>query len=242
MAEQIASAHKRFSELAGSQVLSAVVRLGELYELAAAVNPRSTLNRPKDEAEREERQTRFNRICGEIGVLGDTLVAAGLATKTAGTALPSQYLCAIKTEAAKAVLTFFASDYGRGYLERLLALGIDPVAQEKAASATNGPLSGMTFVLTGTLSRPRSEIADQIKAAGGTVQESVTKHTRFLVAGDNVGATKISKARSLGTGVLDEAGLAALLTGSRPFEPEPAAPAKPAEPGAASPYRQQELF
>lgn len=242
VAEQIASAHKRFSELAGSPVLSAVVRLGELYELAAAVNPRSTLNRPKDEAEREERQTRFNRICGEIGVLGDTLVAAGLATKTAGTALPSQYLCAIKTEAAKAVLTFFASDYGRGYLGRLLALGIDPAAQERASSATNGPLAGMTFVLTGTLSRPRGEIADQIKAAGGTVQDSVTKHTRFLVAGDNVGATKISKARSLGTEVLDEAGLAALLAGARPFGPEPAAPAKPAEPGASSPYRQQELF
>lgn len=248
VAEQIASAHARFSELPGSPVLAAVLRIGELYDQAALVNPRSTLNRPKDEAEREERQARFNRICGEIGVLGDDLVAAGVASKTPGTTLPPQYMSVIKTEAAKAVLGFFASDYGKGYLKRLQDLGIDPQAKPKAAAG--GPLAGLTFVLTGTLSQPRGAFEARIRAAGGVVQDAVSKHTRFLVAGADAGSTKVTKARSLGTEVLDEAGLLALLAGSaapapraepKP-EPQPtqAAPAK--KKTTDTPFRQQELF
>lgn len=242
VAEQIASVHARLSELPDSPHLAAVLRLSELYDLAASVNPRSTLNRPKDDAERKERQTRFNRLCGEIGVLGDTLVAAGIATKTPGTALPPLYSSVIKTEAAKSVLAFFASDYGKRYLERLLALGIDPAAKVKASAGADAPLAGVTFVLTGTLSQPRNEFAERIKAAGGVVQDSVSKNTRYLVAGAEAGATKVAKARSVGTAVLDEAGLLALLSGAS--APQPPAPEPPArKPAAASaPYRQQELF
>ncbi len=239
VAEQIASAHAHFSELPNSPVLAAVLRLNDLYSLAATVNPRSTLQRPKDDAEREARQTRFNRICGEIGVLGDDLVAAGVAAKTPATALPSQYSCVIKTEAAKAVLGFFASEYGKAYLERLHALGIDPKAKAKTAAAVNAPLAGVTFVLTGTLSLPRNEYADRIKDAGGIVQEAVSKNTRFLVAGTDAGAAKITKARNLGTNVLDEAGLRALLSGST--VPQPTKPSAP-PPAAVAPYQQQELF
>jgi DNA ligase (NAD+) len=211
------------------------------------VNPRSTLNRPKDDADREERQARFNRICGEIGVLGDDLVGAGVATKTPATALPPQYLCVIKTEAAKAVLGFFASDYGASYLGRLLALGIDPQAKPKAAAPADAPLAGQTFVLTGTLSQPRGDVAARIKAAGGVVQDAVSKNTRFLVAGAEAGASKIAKARSLGTAVLDEAGLLALLSGTSapvaaPERPVPDGPSPARPKPAAAPFRQQELF
>jgi DNA ligase (NAD+) len=246
VAEQIASAHARFSELPNSPILTAVLRLGERYDQAASENPRSTLNRPKDDAEREERQTRFNRVCGEIGVLGDTLVAAGVAIKTPGTALPPLYSSVIKTEAAKSALAFFASDYGKSYLERLRALGIDPQAKPKSAPVADAPLAGVTFVLTGTLSQPRPEFAARIKAAGGTVQEAVSKNTRYLVAGAEAGASKISKARSLGTTVLDEAGLLALLAGTSVPAPAPQPTAQPVKQpkakASAEPYRQQELF
>jgi len=242
VAEQIATAHSRLSELPDSPVLAAVLRLSDLYDQAAAVNPRSTLNRPKDEAEREERQTRFNRICGEIGVLGDTLIAAGVAAKTPGTALPPQVTCVIKTEAAKAVLGFFASDYGKAYLGRLLALGIDPQAKPKAALAADAPLAGATFVLTGTLSQPRNDFAARIKAAGGIVQEAVSKNTRYLVAGAEAGAAKLTKARSLGTTVLDEAGLLALLSGTSAPAPLPEKPAPKKQKQNPAPFHQQELF
>lgn len=244
VAEQIAAAHTRFSELPNSPILNAVLRLNERYDDASQANPRSTLQRPKDDAERKERQARFNRICGEIGVLGDSLVAAGVATKTPGTALPPLYSSSIKMEAAKAALGFFASDYGKRYLERLLALGIDPQAKPKTAIATNAPLSGVTFVLTGTLSLPRGDYAAQIKVAGGIVQEAVSKNTRYLVAGTDAGANKIAKAHSLNTPVLDEAGLLDLLGGAS--APTPVAPLKtpirPPQKAPGKPYQQQELF
>ncbi len=252
VAEQIAAAHARFSELPGSPVLTAVLRLSELYDLAATVNPRSTLHRPKDDAEREERQTRFNRLCGEIGVLGDDLVAAGAATQTPGATMPSQYTSVIKTEAARAVLTFFASDYGKAFLERLRALGIDPAAKPKLAPAADAPLAGLTFVLTGTLSQPRNAFAERIKAAGGVVQDAVSRHTRYLVAGADAGSAKVSKARELGTAVLDESGLLALLAGAAAAKPPAEAKPEPPPPKAKAaktqnaraqePFHQQELF
>ena len=117
----------------------------------------------------------------------------------------------IKVEAAKAVLGFFASDYGRRFAAQLAALGIDPVSEKSAPAKTSGPLAGMGCVLTGTLSRPRGEYAKLIEAAGGIVQSAVTSKTRYLVAGENTGATKTAKARELGTEVIDEKRLLELL-------------------------------
>ena len=119
----------------------------------------------------------------------------------------------IKVEAAKAVLNFFASDYGKKFAARMSAMGIDPAAEKAAAVRTEGPLVGAGCVLTGTLSRPRGEYAKLIEAAGGIVQSAVTSKTRYLIAGANVGATKTEKARALGTEVIDEARLLELLNG-----------------------------
>ena len=116
----------------------------------------------------------------------------------------------IKVEAAKAVLEFFASAYGQAFLSRLASLGIDPRREERMVAA-DGPLAGVGCVLTGTLSRPRGDYAKLIEAAGGVVQSAVTSKTRYLIAGANVGATKTAKARALGTEVIDEARLLALL-------------------------------
>ena len=109
------------------------------------------------------------------------------------------------------MLAFFESAYGRRFASRMAALGIDPVAPAAAAKATTGPLVGAGCVLTGALSRPREEYARLIEAAGGIVQSAVTKKTRYLIAGENVGATKTEKARRLGTEVIDEAKLRELL-------------------------------
>lgn len=117
----------------------------------------------------------------------------------------------IKVEAAKAVLGFFASDYGKAFAARMVKLGLDPKSEKKPAAKTAGALAGMGCVLTGSLSRPRSEYAALIEAAGGIVQSSVTSKTRYLIAGANVGATKTEKARALGTEVIDEARLLELL-------------------------------
>ena len=135
----------------------------------------------------------------------------------------------IKVEAARAVLDFFASDYGKTFLARMKELGIDPKRAEKEAVAASGPLVGAGCVLTGSLSRPRGEYAKLIERAGGVVQSAVTSKTKYLIAGANVGATKTEKARALGTTVIDEAKLLELL--GQATEPPPAQPsAFPATP------------
>jgi DNA ligase (NAD+) len=75
------------------------------------------------------------------------------------------------------------------------------------------PLSGKTFVITGTLpSMGRDEAKDLIQAAGGKVAGSVSKKTSYVVAGAEAGS-KLAKALELGVTVLDEAGLKELLDG-----------------------------
>ena len=139
----------------------------------------------------------------------------------------------IKVEAAKAVLNFFAGEYGQRYLARLAELGIDPKSGPQKVVATEGPLVGAGCVLTGTLSRPRGEYAERIRLAGGIVQSAVTSKTRYLIAGANTGAAKTSKARELGTEVIDEAQLLALLgdAGEVPAAPPTPTPAPVLEQG-----------
>ncbi len=117
----------------------------------------------------------------------------------------------IKVEAARAVLDFFAGAYGQAFLARLAELGIDPKREEVAPPATSGALAGAGCVLTGTLSRPRGEYAKLIEAAGGIIQSAVTSKTRYLIAGENVGANKTNKAKALGTEVINEEKLLELL-------------------------------
>jgi DNA ligase (NAD+) len=125
----------------------------------------------------------------------------------------------IGPKTAQSVAEFLRREAHRAVLSRLLDLGLGELpAGERADDAPQGglPLSGKSFCVTGTLSRPREEVHDRIRAAGGTVHTSVKKGTNYLVAGDKVGAAKIAKARSLGVAVIDEAGLDALLGGSAP--------------------------
>ena len=82
-----------------------------------------------------------------------------------------------------------------------------------AALADHGPLAGKTLVITGTMSRPRSEIKKAIEAAGGKVAGSVSKKTDYLVAGTDTGASKLTSADKHGVAIIDEVALEALLAG-----------------------------
>ena len=148
---------------------------------------------------------RFSDLAGSA-VLGEVVANDALKGK-------ERRILPIKAEAARAVLAFFDSEYGRTFLARMAELGIDPKAEERPQKGSGGPLAGVGCVITGTLSRPRGEYAKMIEDAGGTVQGAVTSKTRYLIAGANVGASKTEKARSLGTEVIDEARLLELLSG-----------------------------
>jgi DNA ligase (NAD+) len=96
-------------------------------------------------------------------------------------------------------------------VEKLRAKGLRLQAEESERRAVGGPLEGKTVVLTGTLPElTREQAAALVKAAGGKVTNSVSKKTDFVVAGETPGS-KLAKAESLGTEILDEAGLRALV-------------------------------
>lgn len=124
----------------------------------------------------------------------------------------------VKVEAAKSVLAFFGSAYGEKFLARLGELGIVPRSRGKAAEG--GALSGKSFVITGSLSRPRPEYEEMIRAAGGTVQSSVSSRTRYLVAGENTGASKTEAAKKHGTEIIDEGKLLEMLAAAVPEKSE----------------------
>jgi DNA ligase (NAD+) len=96
-------------------------------------------------------------------------------------------------------------------VEKLREKGLRLEQDASERRAAGGPLEGRTVVLTGTLPElTREQAAALIKAAGGKVVNSVSKKTDYVVAGESPGS-KLAKAEELGTEILDEAGLRALL-------------------------------
>jgi DNA ligase (NAD+) len=94
---------------------------------------------------------------------------------------------------------------------RLKKAGLTTKAERAAIGQSSGALAGKTFVITGTLSKPRAEMAAMIKAAGGKVTDSVSKKTDYVVVGEAAGS-KLAKAQQLGLTILDEAALTRLLS------------------------------
>ena len=107
---------------------------------------------------------------------------------------------------ARSVLEFFASGTGKKILRRMMELGIRPKSEKiSAKKAAELPLSGKTFVLTGTLpSMTREEATEKIEALGGHVTGSVSKKTDYVLAGAEPGS-KFDKAKELGVKIIDEA-------------------------------------
>jgi DNA ligase (NAD+) len=97
----------------------------------------------------------------------------------------------------------------RELIEDLRGLGLQ--FEEAGPPPAEGPLSGKTFVLTGSLPNlTREQASALITAAGGKVTGSVSKKTDYLVAGESAGS-KLANAERLGVAVLGEAELLALL-------------------------------
>jgi DNA ligase (NAD+) len=105
---------------------------------------------------------------------------------------------------AEAVFGFFDEAKNRRLLERLGKLGL---AFREPMAASEGPLSGQTYVITGTLpSLSRDKATELIEGAGGRVTDSVSKKTTAVVVGADAGS-KLEKAKALGVRVIAEAEL-----------------------------------
>ena len=89
---------------------------------------------------------------------------------------------------ASMIVHYFGNEENRQLLEEFRELGVEPVVRKQESGDA---LSGMTFVLTGSLTgMTRTEASDLIEANGGRVTSSVSGNTDYLVVGDNPGAAK----------------------------------------------------
>jgi len=112
---------------------------------------------------------------------------------------------------AKNLVDWFASPHNGAVVEKLRAAGVT-LAAEAGAVSTEGRLSGLVFVITGTLpTLSRDQAAALVREAGGKVTGSVSKKTDYLIAGDSAGS-KLNKAEKLEISILDEEGLRKLLS------------------------------
>jgi DNA ligase (NAD+) len=106
---------------------------------------------------------------------------------------------------AGALEAFLAEPSNRTVIEKLRTAGVD--LTEPEADVGEGPFSGMTFVVTGTLpTLSRKEASSLIESAGGRITGSVTRSTDVLVVGEDAGS-KLTKARELGITQWTEADL-----------------------------------
>jgi DNA ligase (NAD+) len=152
----------------------------------------------------------------------DTIAALRTATPEALQGGEQSLIAGVGPIVAAHILAFFAQAHNREVIERLLDPGVGGIhwprvdvqadTQSDVASAPSAaqPLVGKTFVITGTLSRPRDVIKAELQGMGAKVTGSVSRNTDYLLAGSDAGS-KLQKAEALGVSVIDETILAELL-------------------------------
>lgn len=204
-----------------------VARLSDVFALEA--EPVAALERMGEKsaanliaALERARRTTLPRLLVALGIrhVGETvavLLADHFGDLDALLAAEQQEIASIEgigPTIAESVHRFASDPENRAEIERLRALGleIEAAPEAEAAEEASDALAGLTFVLTGTLSRPRPEVKARIEAAGGKVTGSVSRKTDYVVAGEDPGS-KVRKAGELDVPVLDEAGLEALFAG-----------------------------
>ncbi|MES2470881.1 MAG: NAD-dependent DNA ligase LigA [Patescibacteria group bacterium] len=112
---------------------------------------------------------------------------------------------------AKAITEWFKEPVHKKLVENLLKELTVALPEAVTKPASELPLSGKTFVLTGTLSSmSRDEAGEKIRALGGSVSGSVSAKTDYVVAGESAGS-KLDKAEQLGVKVLNEEAFVSFL-------------------------------
>ena len=109
---------------------------------------------------------------------------------------------------AKSIADWFAQPQSRSMVEKLRAAGVN---FESKRVITDARFTGMTFVLTGALTKfTRDEATEKIELLGGKASGSVSKKTTYVVVGENAGS-KERKARELGIPILSEDDFLAMI-------------------------------
>jgi DNA ligase (NAD+) len=170
------------------------------------------------------RQRPLARLINALGIRGvgevmaaslakhyPTLEALELAAQQADALETFQTIEDIGPNIAQSIVDWFARPTNQQVIEKLHAAGVIPPLSAVPVRTGALPLSGMTFVVTGTLPTfSREEVKAFIQEQGGKVSESVSKNTSYLVYGNEPGS-KLAKAQALGVALIDEDGLRRLV-------------------------------
>jgi len=216
-AYQIASLHAGIEELSKSTIISDYLHLRDLVEEAKQVNPDATksdskfpIKAERTQAEEEQRIKQHAELNAQIRAIESRLKNAGVKLEVKGKPKKNgkppllDVASELESEACLSIQRFFASEYGKRTVSQMAKLGVKPTSQIKKVSASDSPIAGMTFVLTGTLpTLSRDEASARIREAGGNVTGSISKNTDYLLAGEEAGS-KLDKAKELGIKILTE--------------------------------------
>ncbi|QMW05933.1 NAD-dependent DNA ligase LigA [Spirosoma foliorum] len=113
---------------------------------------------------------------------------------------------------AESVVTWFADEYNRAFVEQLRAAGLQFAGEKKVVEQEGDALAGKTFLYTGTFANfSREELENRIEANGGRLLSGISKKLNYLIVGENAGPSKIDKAQKLNVQMIGEDEFLAML-------------------------------
>jgi len=200
---ELSRLHKTLPDISSSEILRTICLLADLEEERKEVSPQNKDRPPRDDAERSARKKLHDALKARIQKAEDEIADYEVSPD-------------IGAVASRNLIAFFSSQHGKEFMQQFERLGLCPESANflplpsKAPAATDMPLAGKTFVITGTLSQPRSIYKEMIEQGGGKVSGSVSGNTSYLLAGEGGGA-KRDKADKLGVDILSEDQLISML-------------------------------
>jgi DNA ligase (NAD+) len=112
---------------------------------------------------------------------------------------------------AHSLIEYFADEKHRQEIEKLKTAGLQFVSEQKEIVLASEALSGKTFIISGTFERSRDELKDIIEQNGGKILSSISAKLNYLVAGDNMGPSKLEKAQKLNIPIISDAELMGMI-------------------------------
>ena len=161
----------------------------------------------------QSKQVPFERVLFALGIrfVGET-VAKKLAKamhsidKLAAATLDELIqLDEIGGKIAQSILNYFANEANRNLIEHLRRAGVQLALTKETLSAQTDKLKGMSIVISGVFAKhSRDEYKQMIEQNGGKNVGSISSKTSFILAGENMGPSKLEKAQKLGVRIIDE--------------------------------------
>ncbi len=113
---------------------------------------------------------------------------------------------------AQSILEYFADEKHQQEINRLKEIGLQFEIEEKEVILQSTKLAGLTFVISGVFEQySRDELKDIIESNGGKILSGISGKLNYLVAGDNMGPSKLEKANKLNIPIISDAALLKLL-------------------------------